>query len=82
MVRQRLVKVLAWVVVVLLGALAGAGPAEAQGSNILDKVKKRGKLVCAVNAKLPGFGYLTPQGRYRASVTDSPVSMPPPGRHH
>jgi general L-amino acid transport system substrate-binding protein len=70
MVKRTLVAVLTGAVLVAVGALAGVAPAEAQGGNILDKVKKRGKLVCAVNAKLPGFGFITPQGRYEGFDID------------
>lgn len=66
---QRLLKGLLAALLAVVGLLAWSGLGEAQ-TNILEKVKKRGKLVCAVNAKLPGFGYLTPQGRYEGFDID------------
>lgn len=67
--QRRLLRGLATALLAVVGLLAWSGPGEAQ-VNILDKVKKRGKLICAVNAKLPGFGYLTPQGRYEGFDVD------------
>ena len=56
---------------IVLGALAVTGIAAgvfsvtAQGSTSrLDTVKKRGKLICGVNATLPGFGFLDANGKY------------------
>lgn len=65
----RLAKGLVAGLLAAVGLLAWSGLGEAQ-VNILDKVKKRGKLVCAVNSQLPGFGYLTPQGRYEGFDID------------
>ncbi len=39
-----------------------AGPAA--GKSKLDVVMERGKLICGVNANLPGFGYLDQSGNY------------------
>lgn len=36
----------------------------------LDTVKKRGKLVCGVNDKLPGFGFLDSNGKYSGFDVD------------
>jgi general L-amino acid transport system substrate-binding protein len=67
---HRLIKGLALAVLAVFGLLALGGAAEAQQVNMLDKIKKRGKLICAANAKLPGFGYLTPAGRYEGFDVD------------
>lgn len=64
-----LFKTLAATLLAVFGLLAWSGLGEAQ-LNMLEKVKKRGKLICAVNAKLPGFGYLTPAGRFRGFDVD------------
>ncbi|MER3478916.1 MAG: amino acid ABC transporter substrate-binding protein [Meiothermus sp.] len=51
---------LVWIVMVFLLGLG----ALAQGSR-LDVVKERGRLICGVNAKLPGFGFLDEKtGKY------------------
>ncbi len=39
-------------------------------SSILDKVKKRGRLICGVNKELPGFGYLGQDGKYKGFDVD------------
>ncbi|MFQ5899471.1 MAG: transporter substrate-binding domain-containing protein, partial [Candidatus Methylomirabilia bacterium] len=62
-------KTLTATLLAVLGLLAWSGLGEAQ-VNMLEKVKKRGKLICAVNAKLPGFGYLTPAGRFQGFDVD------------
>ena len=38
--------------------------------SILDKVKKRGKLVCGVNGGLPGFGFLAEDGKWSGFDAD------------
>lgn len=38
--------------------------------SILDKVKKRGRLICGVNKELPGFGYLSQDGKYKGFDVD------------
>ncbi|SDF47513.1 amino acid ABC transporter substrate-binding protein, PAAT family (TC 3.A.1.3.-) [Thermus arciformis] len=49
---------------IAIGLLAALGPAWAQQSR-LDVVKNRGRLVCGVNAVLPGFGFLDQKtGKY------------------
>ena len=40
------------------------------GESILDKVKKRGRLICGVNKELPGFGYLGQDGKYKGFDVD------------
>ena len=40
------------------------------GESILDKVKNRERLVCGVNKELPGFGYLSQDGKYRGFDVD------------
>jgi general L-amino acid transport system substrate-binding protein len=62
---------------IVLGALAVTGIAAgvfsvtAQGnSSRLDTVKKRGKLICGVNATLPGFGFLDSNGKYSGFDVD------------
>jgi general L-amino acid transport system substrate-binding protein len=64
----------------VLGALALAGIATgvahfgfgvAQGTTSrLDTVKKRGKLICGVNAAVPGFGFLDSSGKYTGFDVD------------
>lgn len=44
--------------------------AQAAKLDILAKVKQRGKLACGVNNQVPGFGYLTPAGKYEGFDTD------------
>lgn len=39
-------------------------------SSILDKVKKRGRLICGVNKELPGFGFLGQDGKYKGFDVD------------
>lgn len=48
-----------------------AAPLFADGhESILDKVKKRDKLVCGVNGGLPGFGFTTEDGKWSGFDTD------------
>ncbi|MFN3266250.1 MAG: amino acid ABC transporter substrate-binding protein [Deinococcales bacterium] len=64
----------------VLGALVFAGIATgvahfgfgvAQGTTSrLDTIKKRGKLICGVNATLPGFGFLDSSGKYTGFDVD------------
>ncbi len=49
---------------------AAAAPAAAAGKSRLDIVKERGKLICGVNASLPGFGYLDQSGKYAGFDVD------------
>ena len=42
----------------------------ATSNNILDRVKQRGKLVCGVNGKLPGFSFVNESGTYSGMDTD------------
>ncbi len=44
--------------------------ADKHEGSILDKVKKRGKLVCGVNGGLPGFGFLAEDGKWSGFDTD------------
>lgn len=44
--------------------------ADKHESSILDKVKKRGRLICGVNKELPGFGYLGQDGKYKGFDVD------------
>ena len=53
-----------WVVGFLLLVLLAMAPSWAQQSR-MDLVKSRGKLICGVNAVLPGFGFLDQKtGKY------------------
>jgi general L-amino acid transport system substrate-binding protein len=64
----------------VIGALAIAGIATsiahlgfgvAQGNTSrLDTVKKRGKLICGVNATVPGFGFVDTSGKYSGFDVD------------
>ncbi|MYG00458.1 amino acid ABC transporter substrate-binding protein, partial [Candidatus Poribacteria bacterium] len=40
------------------------------GDSILDKVKKRGRLICGVNKELPGFGYIGQDGTFQGFDVD------------
>jgi ABC-type amino acid transport substrate-binding protein len=52
-------------------AVAITAVSSAQGnSSRLDTVKKRGKLICGVNATLPGFGFLDSNGKYSGFDVD------------
>ncbi|MCY4401130.1 MAG: amino acid ABC transporter substrate-binding protein [Candidatus Poribacteria bacterium] len=44
--------------------------ADNHGDSILDKVKKRGRLICGVNKELPGFGYLGQDGEWKGFDVD------------
>ncbi len=45
-------------------------PAAAAAGERLDIIKERGKIICGVNAELPGFGYLNPQGEFEGFDVD------------
>ena len=51
-----------FVVLFVFVAMVVASPALAQG--MLETVQSRGSLVCGVNDVLPGFGSVTPEGRF------------------
>ena len=44
--------------------------ADDHGDSILDKVKKRGKVVCGVHGGLPGFGFLGEDGKWSGFDAD------------
>ncbi|WP_425218252.1 amino acid ABC transporter substrate-binding protein [Tumidithrix helvetica] len=48
--------------------LASPTPKEAQGT--LERVKARGKLICGVNGKLPGFSYVNEKGEWSGLDVD------------
>jgi general L-amino acid transport system substrate-binding protein len=65
-VRKFLFRVSAIVLAILL-----VTPLLARGEDsILDKVKDRRRLVCGVNKELPGFGYLSQDGKYKGFDVD------------
>ena len=41
-----------------------------QSGKTLEIVKQRGRIICGVNAHLPGFGYLSPKGNYEGFDID------------
>ncbi len=57
-----------------LGALVAGAVSITTAQNAttsrLDTVKKRGKLICGVNDKLPGFGFLDSNGKYSGFDVD------------
>ncbi len=55
----------------VIGGIATLGFGVAQGNTSrLDTVKKRGKLICGVNATVPGFGFLDSNGKYSGFDVD------------
>ena len=64
-----------WIAALALGALAAGTVtsitiAQSTTASRLDTVKKRGKLICGVNAALPGFGFLDSAGKYSGFDVD------------
>jgi len=51
-------------------AVAPGAPAAAPAGQRLAAVRARGRLLCGVQDKLPGFGYLDPGGEYRGFDVD------------
>ena len=49
--------------------LASCASLDASGSR-LDLVKARGELLCGVSGKIPGFSFLSPDGRYTGLDVD------------
>ena len=54
---------------IIAGALSITTAQNATTSR-LETVKKRGKLICGVNDKLPGFGFLDSNGKYSGFDVD------------
>lgn len=52
------------------GEAAPEGAAPAAAGGLLATVQARGRLSCGVNDQLPGFGYVTPEGRYEGFDVD------------
>ncbi len=61
-----------WMVVLMAAAVAlpSIVAQQAAAPSRLDAVKKRGKLICGVNDKLPGFGFLDSSGSYSGFDVD------------
>lgn len=55
-------KMIAAALIGLAGLATGA--AQAQGVNVLERIKQRGFLTCGVHTGLPGFGYQNDQGQW------------------
>jgi general L-amino acid transport system substrate-binding protein len=71
MVKMRIVQknTLVGLVMMLVLVCSLVAPAAAD-EGMLDTVKSRGKLICGVNAALPGFGYLDPNGDFSGFDVD------------
>jgi len=61
----------------LIAALAGlsallssCASLDSAGGSRLDLVKARGELLCGVSGKIPGFSFLSPDGRYTGLDVD------------
>ena len=56
--------ILVGVVAGLASVLSGCASLEQGGTTRLDLVKQRGELLCGVSGKIPGFSFLSADGRY------------------
>ncbi|MAB54822.1 MAG: amino acid ABC transporter substrate-binding protein [Synechococcus sp. CPC35] len=54
----------------LTGVLSGCASLGDEGGSRLDLVKQRGELLCGVSGKIPGFSFLSPDGRYEGLDVD------------
>ena len=58
------------IVMLVAACAAPAPPEEAPTGARLDTILERGKVICGVNAELPGFGYLNPAGEFEGFDVD------------
>ncbi len=70
-------KARSWTIISLLliamlvaACAAPAPPEEAPTGARFDTIMERGKVICGVNAELPGFGYLNPAGEFEGFDVD------------
>ena len=54
----------------LIGLISGCATLSDGTSSRLDLVQSRGELLCGVSGKIPGFSFLSPEGRYAGLDVD------------